>query len=85
MVRRIEMRKSNFYKKMGRKPTSDKNMSILKNLCIGTEEKINYLREKLNVYKVSFTQGSNVIYIDREDIFYDSFTQFMNMDHQKVN
>ncbi|CAI2361032.1 unnamed protein product [Moneuplotes crassus] len=75
MIRRIEMRKSNFYKKMGSKPTSDKNMS--------TEEKINYLREKLNVYKVSFTQGSNVIYIDREDIFYDSFTQFMNMDHQK--
>ena len=86
MMRRIEFRKNKFYRKMNGLPTSDKNMSkhILLNIYVATEQKINYLRDKLNIYKVSFTKGSNVVYVDREDIFMDSFTQFLGMNHQKV-
>lgn len=85
MINRIEMRKKSFYHKMGGKPATDKNMCILVLLIsIATEEKINNLRKKLNVFKVSFTEGSEVIYIERDDLFYNSITQFMDKDPQKV-
>lgn len=85
MIRRIEMRKSKFYRKMNGKPANDKNLCKRTTFNhVATEEKINYLRDKLNAYKISFTKGSNVIYIDRDDIFNDSLEQFVAMDHQKV-
>jgi hypothetical protein len=48
------------------------------------EEKINQLRTKLEIYKISFTQGANVLAVDREDVFSDSLNQYATMDHQKV-
>ena len=48
-------------------------------------EKIDELRKKLEISKISFTQGSNIIRIDREKLFEESYNQFMTMEHQKVN
>lgn len=51
---------------------------------IATDEKIRILKEKISMYNISFTQGCNVLEIDREEVFEDSFSQFMDMNHQKV-
>lgn len=55
-------------------------------LCLlATEEKITHLRTKLEIYKISFTQGANVLAVNRDNIFNDSLAEFTQMDHQKVS
>lgn len=54
------------------------------NQTTAMEQKIKTLHDTLNTYKISFTQGSEVLNISRENIFEDSFEQFMEMNLQKV-
>ena len=49
---------------------------------LGTEQKIEKIRDELNKLKITFTQGCNVINIHRNTIFDDSFKQFLDHDHQ---
>jgi len=48
-----------------------------------TPQKIDELRKKLAMQKIAFTMGSNVIEVNRENLFEDSLDQFMKLDHQK--
>jgi hypothetical protein len=51
---------------------------------LAMEQKIQTLHDTLNTYKISFTQGSEVLNINRENIFDESLEQFMDMNLQKV-
>ena len=75
MIRRLNEQKRKFYEKFGRLPKSSNDTS--------PEYKITALKEKLKAYQVSFTQGCNVLEVDRNNILEDSIDTFLEMDHQK--
>lgn len=89
MVRRHNERKRMFYSNLNQmQPNSkvdDGNLGTNSQIMhLDTTEKIQRLHDNLGLYKISFTQGSNVLKIHRDTLFQESFTQFLTMDHQKV-
>lgn len=76
MIRRLNQQKQAFFAKFKRFPNAKVEPS-------SKEERIKIAKEEIKALEIPFTQGCNVLEVDRHNILEDSLTKFLSMNQKK--